>query len=150
MLVTTRSWLGKEDHDLEPALQGELTGILNWALAGLERLVVTNDNRFTHVEAGIEALGVMRDLASPVAAFVRDECETGPNREVEVDAVYSAYRTWCDDNGHSKATKQTVGGTCGPPSLRYGSSGRVREIGGRTSGAQSMRASPWGRSPDHE
>ena len=56
MLVTTRSWLGKEDRDLEPALQAELPGILNWALAGLERLVVTNGHRFTHVEAGLDAL----------------------------------------------------------------------------------------------
>ena len=114
MLVTTRSWLGKEDRELEPSLQGELTGILNWALAGLERLAVTNGNRFTHVEAGIEALGVMRDLASPVAAFVRDECETGKDengkdREVEAGILYSAYRQWCEDNGHVKATKQTFG-----------------------------------------
>jgi putative DNA primase/helicase len=39
MLVTTRSWLGKEDSDLEHALQGELPGILNWALAGLQRII---------------------------------------------------------------------------------------------------------------
>jgi putative DNA primase/helicase len=109
MLVTSRSWLGKEDRDLEPELQTELPGILNWALDGLLRLVVTNGNRFTHVEAGIEALGVMRDLASPVAAFVRDECETGPDKGIAVDAIYSAYRQWCDENGHSKLSKQTFG-----------------------------------------
>jgi putative DNA primase/helicase len=109
MLVTTRSWLGKEDRELETDLQAELTGILNWALAGLERLAVTNGNRFTHVEAGLEALGVMRDLASPVAAFVRDQCETGPDRSVEVDTIYKAFKAWCDENGHPKATKQTFG-----------------------------------------
>jgi putative DNA primase/helicase len=109
MLVTTRSWLGKEDRELEPDLRGELPGILNWALGGLERLTITNENRFTHVEAGIEALGVMRDLAAPVAAFCRDACEVGPDRSVEVDVIYTAYRTWCDDNGHRKATKQTFG-----------------------------------------
>jgi putative DNA primase/helicase len=108
MLVTTRSWLGREDRELEPNLQAELTGILNWALAGLERLVA-NENRFTHVEAGIEALAVMRDLASPTAAFVRDQCRTGAGAEVLVDALYSAYRAWCDDNGHAKPTKQTFG-----------------------------------------
>ena len=102
MLVTTRSWLGKEDRDLEPALQAELPGILNWALTGLQRLVVTNENRFTHVEAGLEALGVMRDLSSPVAAFVRDQCETGANKEVEVDAIYTAFKVWCDENGHCR------------------------------------------------
>ena len=109
MLVTTRSWLGKEDRELEPALQGELTGILNWALAGLERLVVTNSNRFTHVDAGLDALAVMRDLASPVAAFVRDRCQTEASNEILVDSIYSAYKVWCDDNGHSKTSKQTFG-----------------------------------------
>jgi putative DNA primase/helicase len=37
-LLLTRSWLGREDHQLEQALREELTGILNWALDGLERL----------------------------------------------------------------------------------------------------------------
>jgi putative DNA primase/helicase len=109
MLVSTRSWLGKEDRELEPDLQGELPGILNWSLAGLERLVWTNENRFTHVEAGVEALAVMRDLAAPVAAFARDACEVGPDRSVEVDVIYTGYRHWCEDNGHKKVTKQTFG-----------------------------------------
>ena len=30
LLLLSRSWIGKEDHSLETALQGELTGILNW------------------------------------------------------------------------------------------------------------------------
>jgi putative DNA primase/helicase len=109
MLLTTHSWLGKEDRDLEPELQAELPGILNWALTGLERLVVANGNRFTNVEAGLDALTVMRDLASPVAAFGRDQCETGAEAEITVDAIYSAYRAWCDENGHAKTTKQTFG-----------------------------------------
>ncbi len=29
LLLTTRSWLGKEDHDLEPALRAEMSGVLN-------------------------------------------------------------------------------------------------------------------------
>ena len=109
MLVTTRSWLGNEDRTLEPDLQTELTGILNWALAGLERLILTNGNRFTHVEAGLEALTVMRDLASPVAAFVRERCVVKPDREVMIDELYAAYKRWAEDNGHSKKEKSTFG-----------------------------------------
>lgn len=48
LLLTTRSWLGKEDHDLEPALQAEMTGILNWSLDGLARLT-DNGGRFTRI-----------------------------------------------------------------------------------------------------
>jgi putative DNA primase/helicase len=45
LLLLTRSWLGKEDHDLELSLHAELSGILNWALTGLHRLTVENQNR---------------------------------------------------------------------------------------------------------
>jgi putative DNA primase/helicase len=109
MLVTTRSWLGKEDRDLEPALQRELPGILNWALAGLERLVIANHNRFTHVEAGLEALAVMRDLSSPVAAFVREKCSVRPDNEVPIDELYAAFKRWAEDTGHPKKEKHTFG-----------------------------------------
>jgi hypothetical protein len=42
LVPLTKSWLGQEDHDLEPALHRELPGILNWALAGLHSLTVKN------------------------------------------------------------------------------------------------------------
>ena len=51
----------------------------------------------------------MRDLASPVAAFVRDRCEIGPDEEVGVDALYTVYRSWAEDNGHAKKSKHTFG-----------------------------------------
>ena len=34
-LLLTRSWYGREDHELETELRAELSGILNWALDGL-------------------------------------------------------------------------------------------------------------------
>ena len=109
LLLLSNSWLGKEDHGLEPALQGELAGILNWALAGLQRLTVENGNRFTWLASAKEAITTLRDLASPVAAFVREKCETGPDRQITVDELYVEYKAWCEDNGHVKATKQTFG-----------------------------------------
>jgi len=47
LLTLDRSWLDHEDRDLEPRLRMELTSILNWALEGLQRLVV--NGRFTHL-----------------------------------------------------------------------------------------------------
>ncbi len=38
MLVLKKSFLGHEDHGLTSRLLGELPGILNWSLAGLDRL----------------------------------------------------------------------------------------------------------------
>jgi putative DNA primase/helicase len=80
LLPLQNSWLGREDLTLEPGLHGELTGILNWALAGLKRLV-KNKNIFTRVPSADEAIMAMRDLASPVGAFVREECVVGHKYE---------------------------------------------------------------------
>jgi putative DNA primase/helicase len=108
LLPLSRSWLGKEDHDLETKLSPELPGILNWALDGLQRLA-KNEGRFTRVPAADDAVTLMRDLASPVAAFVRQRCEVGGNKRVAIDTLYGSFKTWCEDNGHSKITKQTFG-----------------------------------------
>jgi putative DNA primase/helicase len=109
LLLLSRSWLGKEDHELESALHTELSGILNWALAGLERLTLDNENRFTRLASAEEAITAMRDLASPVAAFVREKCVIGADKEVEVDVLYTAFKAWCGDNEHPKLSKQVFG-----------------------------------------
>ena len=109
LLMLSHSWLGREDHGLEPALQDELSGILNWALAGLRRLTVENKNCFTRLPSAEDAVTAMRDLASPVAAFVREKCTIKPDNEVVIDELYSAFKRWAEDNGHSKKSKQTFG-----------------------------------------
>jgi putative DNA primase/helicase len=107
LLLTSRSWLGHEDYTLERDLRAELPGILNWSLDGLERL--TSTNTFTRLPSADEAIITMRDLASPVGAFVREKCEIGADNEVAADTLYAAYKLWADDNGHPKVTKQTFG-----------------------------------------
>jgi putative DNA primase/helicase len=109
LLLLSRSWLGQEDHRLEARLHAELPGILNWSLAGLERLTVENENCFTRLASAEEAIMAMRDLASPVAAFVRERCDTGPDKEIAVDDLYAAYKAWCEDNGHTKSQKAVFG-----------------------------------------
>jgi putative DNA primase/helicase len=111
LLLTTRSWLGREDLGLEPDLRKpeELSGILNWALDGLHRLTVINDNCFTRVEASDDAIIQMRDLASPVAAFVRTRCVIDAQAKVKVDDLYAAFKTWAGDGGHKLKTKETFG-----------------------------------------
>ena len=109
LLLLSNSWLGREDHGLEPALHTELSGILNWSLAGLHRLTVENENCFTRLTSADDAITAMRDLASPVAAFVREKCTVKPINEVAIDELYSAFKAWAELNGHSKKSKQTFG-----------------------------------------
>jgi putative DNA primase/helicase len=106
-LLLSRSWLGKEDLALEPELHAELPGILNWALDGLERL--SESNTFTRPESTDEAVTALRDLASPVAAFIRDQCVTGTDCEVAVDELWDAWKVWAENNGHARSTKQVLG-----------------------------------------
>jgi putative DNA primase/helicase len=107
VLQLTRSWLGREDPTLEDALHAELPGVLNWALDGLDRLTATG--RFTRPPSTDEAIIALQDLASPVAAFVRDRCVRDPAAEVPCDDLYRAWKGWADDNGHKATTKQTLG-----------------------------------------
>jgi len=109
LLLTTRSWLGKEDYQLEKRLLPELSGILNLALDGLQRLTVDNENHFTRFEAAEEAITIMRDLASPVGAFVREKCKLGSDDEIAVDTLYTAYKEWCQICEYPKSSKAVFG-----------------------------------------
>jgi putative DNA primase/helicase len=107
-LMLTRSWLGREDHDLEPAMHAELPGILNWCLDGLARLSLSG-GVFTRPAATDEVLLTLANLASPVGAFVRDCCERAPLHAVPADRLYKAWKAWADDNGHKAGTAQVFG-----------------------------------------
>lgn len=107
MLLLTNSWLGNEDHALESKLRQELPGILNWALEGLQRLTTTN--RFTTVRATDDAIRQMRDLASPVRAFVREHCQLDSRYFIDVEQLFSDFKEWAENNGHPKTNKQLFG-----------------------------------------
>ena len=94
LLLTKRSWLGREDYELETRLRAEPTGILNWALEGLQRLTFENENHFTRFAAADEAVTMMQDLASPVGAFVREKCVVETQAEIAVDDLYAAYKDY--------------------------------------------------------
>ena len=114
LLILTDPGLAARITASKPSLREELTGILNWALEGLHRLTVQNRNTFTHTASAVDAIVTMRDLASPVAAFVREKCElgrdeSGKDYEISRDDLYSAYRLWCEANGHPRPTKEILG-----------------------------------------
>jgi len=108
LLLLENSWYGREDHNLTERLLTELPSILNWAIAGWQRLF--ERGHFVQPTSAKEALEELEDLTSPIGAFVRDRCMVGPGSEVLVDHMYEAYKTWCDDQGRSyPGTKQTFG-----------------------------------------
>jgi putative DNA primase/helicase len=87
-LKMTRSFLGNEDRGLEGRLASEMSGILNWAIAGWRRLQEQGD--FTEAEAGQAVADRMRRMASPVGSFLEDVCRLGHGEDGEALRVRKA------------------------------------------------------------
>lgn len=108
VLSLTHSFYGKEDTRLTRDLLKELPGILEWALTGLERL--TERGHFVQPEASADAIRELEDLGSPVAAFVREQCNVESGLTVEMSMLYRAWTQWCSDQGRDHpGTVQTFG-----------------------------------------
>ncbi len=108
ILQMTRTFLGKEDKELDRKLAGELSGILNWSIRGWQRL--KERGWFVQPESGGDVLKELRDIASPVGMFVREVCAVGPEWSVDVTDIYSAWCDWCRQHGRDHTgTEQTFG-----------------------------------------
>lgn len=102
ILQMHRSFLGREDPDLEAKLCAELSGILNWALAGWQRLA----ERGKFIAPGNGELNdELAGVASSIKAFVAERCELGGEHTVEMGKLYSAYRDWCQSHGVNYADR---------------------------------------------
>lgn len=99
-LITTQSFYGREDVDLEAKLIPEIPGIFNWALEGLKRL--RSRGYFLESVAGKEAKAMAEELGSNVIAFVRDWCQIGEGNQIKCNELYSAYKRWVQDAGRGK------------------------------------------------
>jgi putative DNA primase/helicase len=102
-LTLTKSFEGAEDTQLGDKLAGELAGILNWSLEGLDHL--QEQGRFTRPASTAEAMETLRDLASPLAAFIRKCCVLDPGQEVLIAKAFSAYQTFCEEAGYEPTEK---------------------------------------------
>jgi putative DNA primase/helicase len=95
-----QSFYGREDTGLTGKLMGELPGILNWALDGLDRLNARG--RFTQPESGRGEQESTRRLADPIGAFIEDWCIVGPGQEIELDHLFLKYQNWCEGEGRKR------------------------------------------------
>lgn len=102
-----QSFRGREDMRLGERLVGELPGILNWALAGLDRLT---ERGYFQPPASSEQLDMeVRRQASPYQAFIEDCCEIKQGVETDVPTLLSAYNRWALSEGRTR-DQQTASG----------------------------------------
>lgn len=144
-----RSFYGREDHTLGKRLEGELPGILRWALEGLEML---RADGYIRTPASGEALADELDrVGSPVKAFVADRCLWAEGASVLKSDLWASYRDWHMHEGipgqpmskemFGRSIKAAFGGEIREARLRQDDGSRpwgwmgLRLIGGETSRA---------------
>jgi putative DNA primase/helicase len=89
----------RQNKDLPKQLHAELDGILNWALAGLIRLI-ENKYQFTISEAMSKAKETYFGIGNPVECFVKEKIIAQPSCKVETPELFNYYRLWMSDKGY--------------------------------------------------
>jgi len=82
----------------EKIIKGELSGVFNWILEGLQRLL--RQEHFTPCEAALDALQQYRKESDSVAMFLCDEGYQPSDKFTEVKTMYQSYKCYCLDNGY--------------------------------------------------
>lgn len=90
-LRMTRSFLGCEDLGLELRIMGELPGVLNWALGGIDRLAV---GRFTAPRASEGVVEQLHEAGNKMGVFIAEECVLGQGCWVSTQTLCAAYAAW--------------------------------------------------------
>lgn len=89
-----------QDPLLPEKLRGELTGILGWALAGLQRL--RDADHFTRSQTSDNMRESIRLANDTELAFVNDMMERGADFEISSKQLNSMYSTWCVENNFGR------------------------------------------------
>lgn len=89
--------VNQHDPDRPARLRSEVSGILNWALAGAWRL--KDQGRFTECAVCEEAKRQYQADVDNVLQFLGDCCTFGVTLAVPTSTLYEAYRQYCASNG---------------------------------------------------
>lgn len=84
------------------ATDKELSGLLNRALAGLQRLVA--NHAFTEPKSTMAALETYKINNDSVASFTKECCGIQPEFKVLKNHLYKTYEAWCEENGMRKVS----------------------------------------------
>ncbi len=88
------------DPKLKEKLAAETSGIFNWMLEGLAKLMTQKAIPL----GGKAAQAVLKSFNKDndkVGAFVSERCILGPGGSVSKKDLFECFEEWCEDNGHS-------------------------------------------------
>lgn len=87
--------------------QKEVSGILNWAIAGLARLRQVGE--FTKPEVSQAAIESYKASANPAAEFLNDFVGKESGSNIYTSEIYSLYVHWCQKNNYRPMANNTFG-----------------------------------------
>jgi putative DNA primase/helicase len=96
----------ERDSKLGEKLRAELSGILNWALAGCLDWRRDGLGVPQAVRAATEAYRAEQDI---LAVFLSEKCVLDPQAFVASGALYRTYAAWCEENGVRPLSSTAVG-----------------------------------------
>ena len=84
----------------------ELSGVFNWVLRGLDRLL--KQRGFSHCEAAARAVEKYRTESDSVKMFLNDYCyQPSTSNDMTLSAMYSEYKTYCLESGLRQCSLRT-------------------------------------------
>ncbi len=86
---------------------GELSGILNWALKGLKRLL--DNKKFCYMKTSIETKALMERSSTPLVDFISECLEKSDDERISKDDMYMLYSIYSDDLDKPKLSKTQLG-----------------------------------------
>lgn len=98
-LEMTLSFKLNPDDNLIKKLKLEISGILNWALEGYDRLMNKQGGRFTMPQSSIDKRELLGRMATPAQTFLDDCCDIVREESVSEDKLYAVYNAWIEKQG---------------------------------------------------
>lgn len=96
----------QDKHLADKIVKDELSGVFNWVLDGLRRLLA--NQQFTHSEAINNQLDVFRTQSDSVKMFLAEsgfEPDKTESNAVPASEVYSKYKIFCSDDNYKPVGK---------------------------------------------
>lgn len=87
--------------------QGEVAGILRWAIIGLHRLNTQGD--FSDSKISEDAINEFKMESNPASQFLREHLESSDFFSVPCGKVYELYEHWCRKTGHKPLGANQLG-----------------------------------------
>lgn len=97
----------EQDKELaSKIISSELSGVLNWVLIGLNRLL--DQKRFTDCKAVKDQLRAFRQQSDSVLLFIEDQAYQPDNRQfTPLKTLFADYRIFCNENGYMSCSTAT-------------------------------------------